>query len=234
MAQKKVAAQLADLKRQLQQERRRNERVEQELAETKLQVIPTPMDLADRMSGNGSVRSSAELSRSAPPAAPAERAPAASVGGSVYGSNFVTYEQLLADNNALTKRISQLQQEREQMSERVQYLEEANRGLVDDVTKKSFIIHSYAMSAGERIGGSPGAASHRKGVVGLAAEEASILLRHATSGARNNEFAEVNRRLQSALEEALTKNVQLQQDIDTLGNEIMRLTRLLQAQRGAA
>lgn len=34
-------------------------------------------------------------------------------------------------------------------------------------------------------------------------------------------------KLQSSLEETVTKNLQLQHDIDTLGNEIMRLSNLL-------
>ncbi len=53
---------------------------------------------------------------------------------------------LSEDNAALIARVAELQSLTSDLKERVDYLEDTNAGLVADLTKKSFIIHSYAVT----------------------------------------------------------------------------------------
>lgn len=96
------------------------------------------------------------------------------------------------------------------------HLEMSNEALVDDVLKKTALIQFYCME-----GRSDPHAS-------VAQDKLTIKRIVDFIKDRGDEnLREINRRMQRMLEETLTKNMHLQKDIETLSNEVSRLSKLV-------
>ncbi|XP_012267065.2 intracellular protein transport protein USO1 isoform X1 [Athalia rosae] len=137
------------------------------------------------------------------------------------------------DRQALIDRIVKLQKTRVKQAEKLDFLEEHTKTLVNELQKKSKIIKNYilhenpdAMGSNERdrnkhIKGRRNAAelARHGGIM------ASVYNQRVSDDNMTLELSlEINRKLQAVLEDTLLKNITLKDSIDTLGGEIARLT----------
>lgn len=199
-----------DLKRQLKLERKRGEQLQQKLQEatsenrvkTAFEDMFVGREHQRRNSGDSSIvsppsRSEVDSPEYRPPS------PAASM-----------ISMLNDDTTDLIERLADAQQEKWLLEEKVRHLEENGAALAEDLLRKSAIIQAYAMET--KIG--PIAESPSK-----PSPAASISsLKEKIRSPFGKTKAENTRKIQLMLEETLTKNVQLQQDVDAMSKELQR------------
>lgn len=199
-----------DLKRQLKLERKRGEQLQQKLQEatsenrvkTAFEDMFVGREHQRRNSGDSSIvsppsRSEVDSPEYRPPS------PAASM-----------ISMLNDDTTDLIERLADAQQEKWLLEEKVRHLEENGAALAEDLLRKSAIIQAYAMET--KIG--PIAESPAK-----PSPAASISsLKEKIRSPFGKTKAENTRKIQLMLEETLTKNVQLQQDVDAMSKELQR------------
>uniref|UniRef100_A0A8C6VYN7 GRIP1 associated protein 1 n=1 Tax=Nothobranchius furzeri TaxID=105023 RepID=A0A8C6VYN7_NOTFU len=205
---KKGSAALKDLKRQLQLERRRadklQERLQEILTNSKTRTGLEELVLSElnspsrtQQTGDSSSVSSfsyrdmmkeAQPARSPQPQRPAE----------------------LSDDEVgeLFQRLADVQQEKWMLEEKVKHLEVSCSSMAEDICRKSAIIETYVMDS--RAQGDRG---------GLG----SVLRDLVKPGDEN--LREMNKKLQNMLEEQLTKNMHLQKDLELLSQELVRLSK---------
>uniref|UniRef100_A0A674EYS6 GRIP1 associated protein 1 n=1 Tax=Salmo trutta TaxID=8032 RepID=A0A674EYS6_SALTR len=201
---KKGSSALKDLKRQLQLERKRadklQERLQEILTNTKtrtgleelvLSEISSPSPKQQR--GDSSSVSSfsyGEIMK--------EGATSQSINKSASGSPQSQRPADLSDDEVgeLFQRLAEVQQEKWMLEEKVKHLEVSCSSMADDICKKSAIIETYVMDS--RIGNVGG---HGHGL-------GSVLRDLVKPGDEN--LREMNKKLQNMLEEQLTKNMHLQ------------------------
>ncbi|KAM7437952.1 regulation of modification of synaptic structure [Porites harrisoni] len=197
-----------DLKRQLKLERKRAEQLQQKLQEalSENRVKPAFEDLFSPVKENqrrNSGDSSSHPSRSeldSPEFRPPS--PAAS-----------TVSMLNDDTTDLIERLADVQQEKWLLEEKVHHLEENAAALAEDLIQKSVIIQAYAMET--KIG--PVAESPKSSPASISALKEKIKSPFGKGKADNT------RKIQLMLEETLTKNVQLQRDVDAMSKELEKL-----------
>ncbi|XP_020602153.1 GRIP1-associated protein 1-like [Orbicella faveolata] len=195
-----------DLKRQLKLERKRAEQLQQKLQEalTENRVKPAFDDLFSgkenqrRNSGDSSIpsqpsRSEVDSPEFRPPS------PTAS-----------TISMLNDDTTDLIERLADAQQDKWLLEEKVRHLEETGAALAEDLIQKSAIIQAYAMET--KIG--PIAESPKPSPVASISSLKEKIRSPFAKGKENT------RKIQLMLEETLTKNVQLQRDIDAMSKEL--------------
>uniref|UniRef100_A0A8C8LMF6 GRIP1 associated protein 1 n=1 Tax=Oncorhynchus tshawytscha TaxID=74940 RepID=A0A8C8LMF6_ONCTS len=201
---KKGSSALKDLKRQLQLERKRadklQERLQEILTNTKtrtgleelvLSEISSPSPKQQR--GDSSSVSSfsyGEIMK--------EGATSQNINKSASGSPQSQRPADLSDDEVgeLFQRLAGVQQEKWMLEEKVKHLEVSCSSMADDICKKSSIIETYVMDS--RIGNVGG---HGHGL-------GSVLRDLVKPGDEN--MREMNKKLQNMLEEQLTKNMHLQ------------------------
>ncbi|XP_046486781.1 coiled-coil domain-containing protein 186 isoform X2 [Neodiprion pinetum] len=136
-----------------------------------------------------------------------------------------TLQSTEPDRQTLIDRIVKLQKIRVKQAEKLDFLEEHTRTLLNELQKKSKIIKNYilhenpdAMGSNERDRNKAELARHG-GIM------ASVYNQRVSDDNMTLELSlEINQKLQAVLEDTLLKNITLKDSIDTLGGEIARLT----------
>uniref|UniRef100_A0A8C8MLM1 GRIP1-associated protein 1 n=1 Tax=Oncorhynchus tshawytscha TaxID=74940 RepID=A0A8C8MLM1_ONCTS len=227
---KKGSSALKDLKRQLQLERKRadklQERLQEILTNTKtrtgleelvLSEISSPSPKQQR--GDSSSVSSfsyGEIMK--------EGATSQNINKSASGSPQSQRPADLSDDEVgeLFQRLAGVQQEKWMLEEKVKHLEVSCSSMADDICKKSSIIETYVMDS--RIAHGATAVAHHVGQVGGHGHGLGSVLRDLVKPGDEN-MREMNKKLQNMLEEQLTKNMHLQKDLEVLSQEIVRLSK---------
>ncbi|GAB1610281.1 GRIP1-associated protein 1-like, partial [Argonauta hians] len=120
-----------------------------------------------------------------------------------------------SEHDELVNRLAASQQQKWTLEEKVQHLEESNAAMCEDLLQKSAIIEYYVMD------GRTDCLTNQKST-----EEKSSLKKVLELVNRGDvNMKEMNRKLQRMLEETLTKNMHLQKDLETLSQEVVRLSK---------
>ncbi|XP_058873064.1 GRIP1-associated protein 1-like isoform X1 [Acipenser ruthenus] len=227
---KKGSSALKDLKRQLQLERKRADKLQERLQEiftnskTKtgleelvLSEIRSPSHTQTGDSSSISSFSYREMMK--------EGTAAQSSSKSNTGSPQSQRPAELSDDEVgeLFQRLAEVQQEKWMLEEKVKHLEVSCSSMADDICKKSSIIERYIMDRRRDVspatagthGGHP--AHPERGILGA-------VLRDLVKPGDEN-LREMNKKLQNMLEEQLTKNMHLQKDLEILSQEIVQLSK---------
>ncbi|XP_020843760.1 coiled-coil domain-containing protein 186 isoform X2 [Phascolarctos cinereus] len=200
---RKHASNLKDLTKQLQQARRKLDQIENGSYDKEV----SSMGSRSSSSGSLNARSSTE-----------DRSPE-NTGSSVAVDNFPE-----VDKTMLIERIVRLQKAHARKNEKIEFMEDHIKQLVEEIRKKTKIIQSYVLR--EEAGTLSSEASdfnkvhlsRRGGIM------ASLYTSHpADSGLTLELSLEINRKLQAVLEDTLLKNITLKENLQTLGTEIERL-----------
>lgn len=206
---RKQAVNIKDLTKQLTQARKRLEQVEN--------------GGCDRDAGSMGSRSSSSGSLNARHGGSGgveERSPESQSGPSVV----VVDSFPEVDKAVLVERIVRLQKALARKQEKIEFMEDHIKQLVEEIRKKTKIIQSYVLR--EESGALSSEASdinkahlsRRGGIM------ASLYTSHpADSGLTLDLSLEINRKLQAVLEDTLLKNITLKENLQTLGAEIERL-----------
>ncbi|XP_065699407.1 coiled-coil domain-containing protein 186 [Patagioenas fasciata] len=200
---RKHAANLKDLTKQLQLARRKLDQVENGNYDKEV----SSMGSRSSSSGSLNARSSTE-----------DRSPE-NTGSAGAVDSFPE-----VDKAVLVERILRLQKAHARKNEKMEFMEDHIKQLVEEIRKKTKIIQSYILR--EEAGTLSSEASdfnkvhlsRRGGIM------ASLYTSHpADSGLTLELSLEINRKLQAVLEDTLLKNITLKENLQTLGTEIERL-----------
>ncbi|XP_069572702.1 GRIP1-associated protein 1 isoform X2 [Brachyistius frenatus] len=223
---KKGSAALKDLKRQLQLERKRADKLQERhthnththththtgLEELVLSEINSPS--RTQQTGDSSSVSSFSYRDMMKEAQPTNQNK--SGGGSPQSQRPAE----LSDDEVgeLFQRLAEVQQEKWMLEEKVKHLEVSCSSMAEDICRKSSVIETYVMESridvsGSAVGGSQG----ERGGFG------SVLRDLVKPGDEN--LREMNKKLQNMLEEQLTKNMHLHKDLEVLSQELVRLSK---------
>ncbi|KAK9514693.1 hypothetical protein VZT92_025389 [Zoarces viviparus] len=225
---KKGSAALKDLKRQLQLERKRGDKLQERLQEiltnSKTRTGLEELVLSEinspsrtQQTGDSSSVSSFSYRDMIKEAQPTNQNK--SGGGSPQSQRPAE----LSDDEVgeLFQRLAEVQQEKWMLEEKVKHLEVSCSSMAEDICRKSSIIETYVMDSridvsGSAVGGHGGSQGERGGL-------GSVLRDLVKPGDEN--LREMNKKLQNMLEEQLTKNMHLQKDLEVLSQELVRLSK---------
>uniref|UniRef100_A0A671TZY4 GRIP1 associated protein 1 n=1 Tax=Sparus aurata TaxID=8175 RepID=A0A671TZY4_SPAAU len=220
--------QLKDLKRQLQLERKRadklQERLQEILTNSKTRTGLEELVLSEinspsrtQQTGDSSSVSSFSYRDMMKEAQPTNQNK--SGGGSPQSQRPAE----LSDDEVgeLFQRLAEVQQEKWMLEEKVKHLEVSCSSMAEDICRKSAIIETYVMDSridvsGAAVGGHGGSQGERGGL-------GSVLRDLVKPGDEN--LREMNKKLQNMLEEQLTKNMHLQKDLEVLSQELVRISK---------
>uniref|UniRef100_A0A0K8TA73 Coiled-coil domain-containing protein 186 n=1 Tax=Lygus hesperus TaxID=30085 RepID=A0A0K8TA73_LYGHE len=126
--------------------------------------------------------------------------------------------------HTLIERIVKLQNDCAKQTERIEFLEEHTAHLVKELQKKSKLLQNYIMR--EQTGALTSKVMDRnKAEVSKHGGIMASLYSTKPSESMTLELSmEINRKLQAVLEDTLLKNITLKENLDTLGDEIARLS----------
>ncbi|MEE6486793.1 hypothetical protein FKM82_014707 [Ascaphus truei] len=199
---RKHAINLKDLAKQLQQARKKMEQMENGNYDKEV----SSMGSRSSSSGSLNARSSNE-----------DRSPENT--GSAVVDNFPA-----VDKAVLIERIVRLQKAHARKNEKIEFMEDHIKQLVEEIRRKTKIIQSYVLReeagtlSSEASDFNKANLSRRGGIM------ASLYTSHpADSGLTLELSLEINRKLQAVLEDTLLKNITLKENLQTLGAEIERL-----------
>ncbi|XP_077056762.1 coiled-coil domain-containing protein 186 isoform X1 [Siphateles boraxobius] len=128
------------------------------------------------------------------------------------------------DKAVLVERIVRLQKAHARKNEKIEFMEDHIKQLVEEIRKKTKIIQSYVLR--EETGALSSEASdlNKAHLIRRGGIMASLYTSHPTdSGLTLDLSLEINRKLQAVLEDTLLKNITLKENLQTLGSEIERL-----------
>ncbi|XP_038614499.1 coiled-coil domain-containing protein 186 [Tachyglossus aculeatus] len=200
---RKHASNFKDLTKQLQQARRKLDQIENGSYDKEVS------SMGSRSSSSGSLNARSSIE---------DRSPENS-GSSAVVDNFPEVDKAM-----LIERIVRLQKAHARKNEKIEFMEDHIKQLVEEIRKKTKIIQSYILR--EEAGTLSSEASDfnkvhlskRGGIM------ASLYTSHpADSGLTLELSLEINRKLQAVLEDTLLKNITLKENLQTLGAEIERL-----------
>jgi len=256
IVEKKGQGLLKDVKRQLVNEKRRNEKLQEKMKECFIDTESTHSDPArdaeyDRssisswslMSGNN------ERERSSTPSQMSPDIPI-SVSDPAIHQNSPIAKQITVrprgedkrgvqdvekgvqdgsegghgaalETDLLLERIAAIQQEKWGLEERLNMVEQSGAAMAEEIFRKNTLIGFYCMEAGRegRRVGQPAQNHPDRGRMKTLMER----LVHTDNIHDNKEV----QRMQQMLEETLTKNMVLQQNMDSLSQEVVRLSKLV-------
>ncbi|XP_077594875.1 coiled-coil domain-containing protein 186 isoform X2 [Stigmatopora nigra] len=136
------------------------------------------------------------------------------------------------DKAVLVERVVRVQKALARKQEKMEFMEDHIKQLVEEIRKKTKIIQSYVLReesgalSSEASDFNKAHLSRRGGIM------ASLYTSHpADSGLTLDLSLEINRKLQAVLEDTLLKNITLKENLQTLGGEIEKL---IKQQRGGA
>ncbi|XP_051910391.1 GRIP1-associated protein 1 isoform X3 [Hippocampus zosterae] len=225
---KKGSAALKDLKRQLQLERKRADKLQERLQEiltnsksrTGLEeLVLSEINSPSRTQQTGDSSSVSSFSYRDM----MKESQSAGQNKSGGGSPQCQRAAELSDDELgeLFQRLAEVQQEKWMLEEKVKHLEVSCSSMAEDICRKSAIIESYVMDSRIDVSGGAagghGAAQVDRGGLG------SVLRDLVKSGDEN--LREMNKKLQNMLEEQLTKNMHLHKDMEVLSQELVRLSK---------
>ncbi|GAB1302559.1 Coiled-coil domain-containing protein 186 [Apodemus speciosus] len=200
---RKHASNVKDLSKQLQQARRKLDQTENGNYDKDV----SSMGSRSSSSGSLNARSSAE-----------DRSPE-NTSSSVAVDNFPEVDKAM-----LIERIVRLQKAHARKNEKIEFMEDHIKQLVEEIRKKTKIIQSYVLReesgtlSSEASDFNKAHLSRRGGIM------ASLYTSHPTDSGLTLELSlEINRKLQAVLEDTLLKNITLKENLQTLGTEIERL-----------
>ncbi|XP_019851975.1 PREDICTED: GRIP1-associated protein 1-like [Amphimedon queenslandica] len=202
---KKSSNLIKDLKRQLQAAQKREERLQDSLSSSSPHIeVSTPIRQDSRHSRESSLSSVRGIG---------------ATGGAEQTQQFNEVDSSNKDDvQTLLDKIASLQQENWQLEEKLNHLESTSSSLAEDVIQKSTIIQNYFMenkADHSATTSSSQSTSHAK-------MSPLRLMQWAKTPAKEDTMAEVNRKMQRALEEALMKNIHLQQNVDMLSTQLQK------------
>ncbi|KAM8924751.1 coiled-coil domain-containing protein 186 [Pelodytes ibericus] len=200
---RKHAVNLKDLTKQLLQARKKMDQMENGNYEKEV----SSMGSRSSSSGSLNARSSNE-----------DRSPENS-GSSAAVDNFPEVDKAM-----LIERIVRLQKAHARKNEKIEFMEDHIKQLVEEIRKKTKIIQGYVVReeagtlSSEASDFNKAHLSKRGGIM------ASLYTSHpADSGLTLELSLEINQKLQAVLEDTLLKNITLKENLQTLGSEIERL-----------
>ncbi|XP_078455486.1 coiled-coil domain-containing protein 186 isoform X2 [Lampetra planeri] len=133
------------------------------------------------------------------------------------------------DKSVLIERIVRLQKTLAKKNEKVEFLEDHNQQLLEELRRKTKIIHSYIMReesgalSSEASDMSKAQLSRKGGIM------ASVFSSQPADSTMTLELSlQINHKLQAVLEDTVLKNITLKENMQTLGKEIERLTKLIE------
>ncbi|XP_022081293.1 GRIP1-associated protein 1-like isoform X2 [Acanthaster planci] len=224
LGEKKGYTMVKDLKRQLRQERKRGDKLQERLQElltsgsqgrAGIEELFQDISDEDRQKHDSSSVSSWSTSGQIVKDT-AENAP--SPNGSMMSA------ALSEETTELISRMTELQTANWALEEKVRHLEESNACMADDLLKKTAIIETHVMER-KVIGPTrPQAQPETSRKAGL--KKVMDFVKGEDGSQASNNQREMNQKLQVMLEETLTKNMHLQQDIQMLSEEVVRLSKL--------
>ncbi|XP_041348524.1 GRIP1-associated protein 1-like [Gigantopelta aegis] len=225
IAEKKGMSIVKDLKRQLHAERKRAEKLQERLQEVlidstdrqSVEDLLRPIDQNDPLRGDNSSVSSwgagaSGLSKDSVASGP--QSPNHTL-------NYSFSSDVEHENNELLSRITELQQQKWKLEEQVNHLETSNGCMANDLLSKTAIIRHYVMGSKTECG--PSTPIHED------KNSLNKILDIIKKG-DDQELKEMNKKLQRMLEETLTKNMHLQQDLEIMSQELVRLSKLSHAE----
>uniref|UniRef100_A0A8D3CYS6 GRIP1 associated protein 1 n=1 Tax=Scophthalmus maximus TaxID=52904 RepID=A0A8D3CYS6_SCOMX len=219
---KKGSAALKDLKRQLQLERKRADKLQERLQEiltnsktrTGLEeLVLSEINSPSRTQQTGDSSSVSSFSYRDMMKEPQPTNQNKSGGGSPQSQRPAD----LSDDEVgeLFQRLAEVQQEKWMLEEKVKHLEVSCSSMAEDICRKSAIIETYVMDSRIEVSG-VGFQGDRGGL-------GSVLRDLVKPGDEN--LREMNKKLQNMLEEQLTKNMHMQKDLEVLSQELVRLSK---------
>jgi hypothetical protein len=216
IVEKKSNALLKDLKRQLVHMQKREEKRQEQLPE--LTTGGEGYGAGHEQSADNVSKHSRESSLSSIrghlPAEGSISSPSSSYGPAGGSSSFpLNVGGVSEEMRDLLARVTELQREKWVLEERVNHLETTGSALADDVVNKSEIIKSYYMH---------NKADHTPPRRTVADKMSPMRFLGATS--KEDTLNEINRKMQRALEETLTKNIHLQENVLMLTAELQKYT----------
>ncbi|KAG8549777.1 hypothetical protein GDO81_019797, partial [Engystomops pustulosus] len=199
---RKHAVNLKDLTKQLQQARKKVEQIENGNYEKDVS------SMGSRSSSSGSLNTRNNEDRSPE-----------NTGTTPAVDNFPEVDKVV-----LIERIVRLQKAHARKNEKIEFMEDHIKQLVEEIRKKTKIIQSYILReeagtlSSEASDYNKAHLSRRGGIM------ASLYTSHqADSGLTLELSLEINKKLQAVLEDTLLKNITLKENLQTLGTEIERL-----------
>uniref|UniRef100_A0A4W2G891 Coiled-coil domain containing 186 n=1 Tax=Bos indicus x Bos taurus TaxID=30522 RepID=A0A4W2G891_BOBOX len=200
---RKHASSVKDLTKQLQQARRKLDQVENGSCDKEV----SSMGSRSSSSGSLNARSSAE-----------DRSPE-NTGSSVAVDNFPEVDKAM-----LIERIVRLQKAHARKNEKIEFMEDHIKQLVEEIRKKTKIIQSYILREESGTLSSEASDFNKVHLSRRGGIMASLYTSHpADTGLTLELSLEINRKLQAVLEDTLLKNITLKENLQTLGTEIERL-----------
>jgi chromosome segregation ATPase len=200
---RKHASNIKDLTKQLQQARRKLDQVENGSYDKEV----SSMGSRSSSSGSLNARSSTE-----------DRSPE-NTGSSVAVDNFPEVDKAM-----LIERIVRLQKAHARKNEKIEFMEDHIKQLVEEIRKKTKIIQSYILREESGTLSSEASDFNKVHLSRRGGIMASLYTSHpADSGLTLELSLEINRKLQAVLEDTLLKNITLKENLQTLGTEIERL-----------
>ncbi|CAH1784285.1 unnamed protein product, partial [Owenia fusiformis] len=215
---KKGASMTKDLKRQIQSERKRADKLQERLQEAlsvdsksrqSVEELLHPSDSIERFHGDGSSLSSFSMSLSGTGRDTGEAI------NSPMSDPGAPSMSLVQENTDLLNRLTQMQQEKWELEERINHLEESSAGMADELLKKQALMQHYAMETRTDHIASP------------QTEKMSIkrVLDFVKDKGEESQ-RDLNRKLQRMLEETLTKNMHLEKNLEDMSQEVVRLSKM--------
>ncbi|XP_011312071.1 coiled-coil domain-containing protein 186 isoform X2 [Fopius arisanus] len=129
------------------------------------------------------------------------------------------------DKNSLIERILKMQRINVRRAEKLDFLEEHTRALVSELQKKTKIIQNYILHENFDAMGNNERDRYKAELARHGGIMASVYNHRVSDDNMTLELSlEINQKLQAVLEDALLKNITLKDNIDTLGEEIARLS----------
>ncbi|XP_051002925.1 coiled-coil domain-containing protein 186 [Acomys russatus] len=200
---RKHASNVKDLSKQLQQARKRLDQTESGSYDKEV----SSMGSRSSSSGSLNARSSAE-----------DRSPE-NTSSSVAVDSFPEVDKAM-----LIERIVRLQKAHARKNEKIEFMEDHIRQLVEEIRKKTKIIQSYVLREESGTLSSEASDFNKVHLSRRGGIMASLYTSHpADSGLTLELSLEINRKLQAVLEDTLLKNITLKENLQTLGTEIERL-----------
>ncbi|KAK7068517.1 hypothetical protein SK128_026128 [Halocaridina rubra] len=131
----------------------------------------------------------------------------------------------LITQQLLVERIIKLQKAAAKKSEKVEFLEEHITQLVSELKKKSRIIHHYIMKEEAGALATSASDSSKAELMRHGGIMASVYGSAPRDGTMTLDLSlEINRKLQAVLEDTLLKNITLKENLNTLGDEIAKIS----------
>ncbi|KAA8581540.1 coiled-coil domain-containing protein 186 isoform X2 [Etheostoma spectabile] len=206
---RKQAANIKDLTKQLTQARKRLEQVENGGCER------DASSMGSRSSSSGSLNA-----RHGGSSGVEERSPESQSGPSVVAVD--SFPEV--DKTMLVERIVRLQKALARKQEKIEFMEDHIKQLVEEIRKKTKIIQSYVLREESGAFSSEASDINKANLSRRGGIMASLYTSHpADSGLTLDLSLEINRKLQAVLEDTLLKNITLKENLQTLGAEIERL-----------